>query len=345
MGFSRQEYWSGLPFPSPVDHILSKFSTMTCPSWVTLQGMAHSFIELDKAVVHVIRSVSFLWLWFSFCLPSDGKGEEAYWSFLMGETDWRGNWGSGGMLSKSLCWLVGLCSLLFDLRWNYDGGNEDNGSLFQKVPCMNCCTERTWPGSKPLPTHISAGDSWTLRGKSGSVSYVVTALFSWVLVCTRFYLCLLRVCFTVLCKFWQLYGRVNGDLLQEGLCYTQVSCTQSPFPCSRPLLTCTSTGNTQTLKGWSGSVSGEFPRCAEGFVWTLWLSQVGMGLILNVISPLLLFCWGFSFALWHGVYLFGGVQHSLVDACSAASCNPGVLAGEDQCMSFYSAINKCIYLS
>ena len=22
MGFSKQEYWSGLPFPSPVDHIL-----------------------------------------------------------------------------------------------------------------------------------------------------------------------------------------------------------------------------------------------------------------------------------------------------------------------------------
>ena len=25
MGFSRQEYWSGFPFPSPVDHILSEF--------------------------------------------------------------------------------------------------------------------------------------------------------------------------------------------------------------------------------------------------------------------------------------------------------------------------------
>ena len=24
MGFSRQEYWSGLPFPSPVDHVLSE---------------------------------------------------------------------------------------------------------------------------------------------------------------------------------------------------------------------------------------------------------------------------------------------------------------------------------
>ena len=51
MGFSRQEYWSGLPFPSPVDHILSELSTMTRLSWVALHGMAHSFIELDKAVV------------------------------------------------------------------------------------------------------------------------------------------------------------------------------------------------------------------------------------------------------------------------------------------------------
>ena len=74
MGFSRQEYWSGLPFPSPVNHILSELSTMTCPSWVALHHMAHSFTELDKAVVHVIRLVSFLWLWFSFYLPSEGEG-------------------------------------------------------------------------------------------------------------------------------------------------------------------------------------------------------------------------------------------------------------------------------
>ena len=69
MGFSRQEYRSGLPFPAPVDHILSELYTMTRPSWVALHGMAHSFIkldkahnfiELDKAVVHVISLVSFL---------------------------------------------------------------------------------------------------------------------------------------------------------------------------------------------------------------------------------------------------------------------------------------------
>ena len=60
MGFSRQEYWSGLPFPSPVDHILSDLSTMTCPSWVAPRAWP-SFIELDKAVVLV-------WLyWLVFC--------------------------------------------------------------------------------------------------------------------------------------------------------------------------------------------------------------------------------------------------------------------------------------
>ena len=36
MGFSRQEHWSGLPFPSPVDHVLSELSTMTHLSWVAL---------------------------------------------------------------------------------------------------------------------------------------------------------------------------------------------------------------------------------------------------------------------------------------------------------------------
>ena len=45
MGFSRQEYWSGFPFPSPVVHVLPEPSTMTCPSWLALQGMAHSFMS------------------------------------------------------------------------------------------------------------------------------------------------------------------------------------------------------------------------------------------------------------------------------------------------------------
>ena len=44
-----------------------------------------------------------------------------------------------------------------------------------------------------------------------------------------------------------VYDGFNGDLLQEGLCYTQVCCTQSP--CSRPLLTHTSTGDIKWVLG------------------------------------------------------------------------------------------------
>ena len=58
MAFSRQEYWSGLPFPSLVNHILSELTTMTNLSWVALHGMAHSFIKLVKAVVHMISLIS-----------------------------------------------------------------------------------------------------------------------------------------------------------------------------------------------------------------------------------------------------------------------------------------------
>ena len=118
-------------------------------------------------------------------------------------------------------------------------------------------TQCPQPCIRPPPTHTSAGDSWSLPGKSGPVSCGVTLSFSSVLVHTRFSLCLPRVYFPVLCKFWQLYGGVNG-LLQEDLCHTQGCCTQSPCPCGTPLQTCASIGDAQTqfclsLCGVSGS--------------------------------------------------------------------------------------------
>ena len=62
MGFSRQEYWSGLPFPLPVDHVLSELSIMTRPFWMALHGLAHSFIELDKAEEMEIQISQVTWL-------------------------------------------------------------------------------------------------------------------------------------------------------------------------------------------------------------------------------------------------------------------------------------------
>ena len=121
-------------------------------------------------------------------------------------------------------------SLLFGLRPSYGGGNKDNGDLLQQVPRLHCCTQCPQPCSRPPPTHASTGDSWTLTAKSGSVSCGVTAPFSSVLVHTRFCLCSPEPVSPVLCKFWQLYGGVNGNVLQEGLCHTRVYCPQSPTP-------------------------------------------------------------------------------------------------------------------
>ena len=83
-----------------------------------------------------------------------------------------------------------LCSLpAIYLGPNYGGGNEDNGDLPQKIPCMYCYSLCPQLCSRPPLTHASTGDSWTLMGKSGSVSCGVIAPFSWVLVHTRFCLC------------------------------------------------------------------------------------------------------------------------------------------------------------
>ena len=53
MKFLRREYWSGLPFPPPVDQVLSELLTMSCLSWVALHGMAHSFTDLHKPLCYV----------------------------------------------------------------------------------------------------------------------------------------------------------------------------------------------------------------------------------------------------------------------------------------------------
>ena len=99
----------------------------------------------------------------------------------------------GAMFSKSLIQFSVdgqgcVPSLLLDLRPNYGGGNEDNGDLLQKVPCMHCCTQCPQPCSRPLPTHASTVDSWTLQGMSGSVSCGVLS-GSW---CTQGFVCALQ---------------------------------------------------------------------------------------------------------------------------------------------------------
>ena len=64
-GVFKARILKGLPFPSPVDHILSDLPTMTRPSWVALHSMACSFIELDNQSDH--QSMWSDWLFFCDC--------------------------------------------------------------------------------------------------------------------------------------------------------------------------------------------------------------------------------------------------------------------------------------
>ena len=110
-----------------------------------------------------------------------------------------------------------------------------------------------------------------------------------------------------------------------------------PLPLKPSIADHTSAGNSQTLFWLSlCGVSGSW--CALGLFEPSEHLQRVWSLILNMISPLLLSFWGFSFALGHRVSYFGGIQHSPVQGCSAASYNFGVLAWEDERASFYSAI-------
>ena len=149
---------------------------------------------------------------------------------------------------------------------------------------------------------------------------------------------------------WWLYGGANGNLLQEGLCHTQhvpgllQSEPLSPWQATADLGLLRRHSNTQkqawlSLCGVSGSQCAKVLFEPSEHLWQVW------GLILNVISPFISSCWGFSFALGDGVSLFGGIQHSPVDWYSAASCIFGVLSGEDE--RVYSVIlsrNVCVYL-
>ena len=147
---------------------------------------------------------------------------------------------------------------------------------------------------QPTPLPETPGHSRASLGQS-LVGSLLLSSGSW---CTQGSLCILQESVSsVLCEFWQLYGGVNGDLLQDNLCHTH---SLSPYPCGRPLLTHTSTGNAQTqfclsLCGVLGS------WCAQGLFEPSEHLCWEWGLILNVNSPLLSSCWGFSFGLGHEV--------------------------------------------
>ena len=169
----------------------------------------------------------------------------------MGETDWQGNWvlfwWTWTMFSKSLIqfsvdeWGC-VPSLLFTLGQTVVKIIKIMVTSFERSHAFTDTFSAPSPAAghhQPTPLLETPGDSQASLGQS----LVWSLLFSLGFWCTQFCLCPPRIYFPVLCKFWQLYSGVNGELLQEGFCHTQVCYTQRPCPCRSPLPTCTSTGN------------------------------------------------------------------------------------------------------
>ena len=70
MRFLRQEYWSGLPFPCPVDHVLSELSPMTHWSWVPCAAWLIASLSYTR-----LWSMWSVWLAFCDCgFPFEGCG-------------------------------------------------------------------------------------------------------------------------------------------------------------------------------------------------------------------------------------------------------------------------------
>ena len=77
---------------------------------------------------------------------------------------------SGAVLSKSLTQISvdrqGCVPSLFDLMPNYGGGNEDNGSLLQKVPCTFSASNPVAGHHRPTPPLETPGHSQASLGQS-----------------------------------------------------------------------------------------------------------------------------------------------------------------------------------
>ena len=132
----------------------------------------------------------------------------------------------GVILSKSLIqfsvdgWGCVL-SLLFDLRPNYDGDNEDNGNLLQSVPYLDWltqCSQSSAGHSQSMPLLETPGHSEESLAQSPLRSLLLSPR-SW---CTQGFLCALQESVSpILCKFCNqipLASKVKFPGCSQSLC-------------------------------------------------------------------------------------------------------------------------------
>ena len=178
------------------------------------------------------------------------------------------------------------------------------------------------PRREPQPPPASSGDPWTLAGRSGSVSYGVTAPSPWVLMHTLLCVCPPKwsLCFPQSCQNPAIKSHSPSKSDSPGI----------PAPIAGPpvwkpdvgLRTFTPMGG---LLWYNCSLVCESPT---QWLWDLILLWLCPSYHLTVASPSAsdLGC------------LFWWVQCLPVDDYSAVSCESGALSRGSERTSFYSAI-------
>ena len=167
-----------------------------------------------------------------------------------------------------------------------------------------------WILQQATLTHTSTRDSWALMGKSGSVSWRVTAPFSWVLVHARFCVCVSQSLFPRYCV---TFGGSMVVLMATSSKRAYATCrsvaSRAPAPAAGH---CWPVSLQETLKHSSGSVFVA-SLVRTSFFWALWASLMGMGFdskcdfvrppILLVLLPCpwtwgVFFGWDPTFSFW-----------------------------------------------
>ena len=145
----------------------------------------------------------------------------------------------GAMLSKSLIQFSvdgrgHVPSLLFDLKPNYGGGNENNSTSFRRSHACTAALSAPNPAAGHHDPRLCR-DSWTLPGKSGSVSCKGPCSFLLGPGAHKvLFMCSKSLFFPVLCKVWQLYGGVNGTSSKRAYAIPKSTVSRAPVPVYGP---------------------------------------------------------------------------------------------------------------
>ena len=188
---------------------------------------------------------------------------------------------------------------------------------------QNFCCQCPCPHSEPKPLSTSAGDPPTLAGRSGSVSYGVTAPSPWVPMHTLLCVCPPRV--------ESLFPPVlPKSCNQIPLAFKVWLSKNSSSRCRTPRLGSLTWGSEPSLQ-WLDFCGIIVLQCVSHppSSYGIWFY---CDCAPSTISLQLLLC------LWMWGIFSGEFQCLPVDDCSAFSYDSGAFARGSECTSFYSAI-------